>query len=522
MRFWSTLSLLLVLSFSFGCGKNVQRAHEIADQNLYHDLAYENAALPGPSVVVLPGEVKSGSYEFLLHVKPDNLREYGELELGKANFKVQEKSALPDIYQEIALAANLGDGSMAKRLKKLKITPPRWIVLFDVADVKATTTAFKFTDKNAASFAGALMGGMFLGASGAKMGQGLVGSINSAEEERLWNITLRYRILDGETGEPLKQGEFTEQATIHRELKGFLGVDAAESGGVTLGTVSHRLIQKAVQDIDKQYKRQAVAEAEAAAAAAGKKAAPAKAAKAKAAKAKARTGEDKAEPEDSGPEIACVQKSLGGFVCQMPVEWSTGVPPSAVEAALARKPELAKLMQRGKGGKQSLIDTVVAFDILKTAGPLVTLSEPDSPLSKSGVAVALSGSNLDGRIFILPNAAAKITPEKLAAAVEGHMRRASVVEPLAVETVDAEDGTKRPFMVYKYIEVEQRKEYEPKPDWDQDRKDKFKFISIPHYNNMVMAVVPRGNDLLLVIVIAPEDKFLPQMDGIKKMLGSVA
>ncbi len=520
MRSWNSFCLLLSLVLLFGCVETTQKAHEIAAQNLYHDLAYENAAQPGPSVVVLPGKIQSASYEFQAQVKPDNLRDYGELELGKANFRVQEKSALPDIYQEIALAVNLGDGSMAKKFKKLKIDPPQWIVLFDVADVKTKTTAFKFTDKNAASFAGALMGGLFLGASGAKMGEGLMGSVNSAEEQRQWDVTLGYRILDGATGQQLYQGQFTEQAVINRELKGFLGVDASEAGGITLSTVSLRLIQKAVQDIDKQYKLTAMAEAEAAAG--KKKASGKKSVSAKTSKKQGKSAKSEEQPQDSGPEIACYEKSLGGFVCQVPADWSIGVPPSAMEAALAQKPELAKLINRNKGGKNSLIDTVVAFDILKTAGPLVTLSAPDSPLLKMGEAVALTGNDLEGRIFVFPNAAGKLTPDKLAEAVEGHMRRASVVEPLAVETVKSQGGEERPIMVYKYIKVEQRRELEEKPDWDQDAKDKYKFISIPHYNNMAMSIIPKGNDLLLVIVIAPEDKFLPQLDGVKKMVGSAA
>ncbi len=523
MRFWKTSCLLLTLALLAGCAKNKEIAHQIAAQNLYQDIAYENAAKPGPRVTVLPGEVASASYEFLAQVKPDGLREFAELELGKANFTVLDKNSLGDIYQEIALAANLGDGSVASPLSQHDATPPQWLVIFDVVDVKTQTTAFTFTDKNAAAVAGALMGGMFLGSAGAQLGSGLVGSINSAEEQRLWNITLKYRILDGGTGQPLLQGTFTEQATITRELKGFLGVDEAQAGGITLTTVAQRLVQKAVQEMDQKHKLPAMAAAEAAvAASAAQKPVPAKSVKDKKQPAiKQPRQQPQPVPDEITPDMACIEKTLGGFVCQLPARWSTSPPPSAKDVALAKKPELAQLLNHSKrGGKSDLIDAMVEFDIYRTAGPLVTLSDPKSPLLEMGRALAINGDDLEGRVFILPDVASKLTPEKLATAVVEHMRRSSVVEPLAVEMVEGREGIRCPVTVFKYIQVERRKEVQEQPDWDRDSKPQSKMISIPHYHNMAMAVVPKGNDLLLVIVTAPEDKFLPHLEGVKKMVGS--
>ncbi|KHK02920.1 hypothetical protein [Desulfovibrio sp. TomC] len=516
MRLWKMCCLLLTLAFMTGCGKSLQTAHELAAPNLYKDAAYENASQSGPSVMVLPGRVACASYEFLAQVKPDNLREFGELELGKANFKVVDQNSMANIYQEIAVAANLGDGSVAKRFGKHKITPPQWLVIFDVTDVQSQTTAFSFTDKNSANFAGALMGGMLGGSSGAQLGQGVIGSINSAKEQRQWNITLQYRILDGETGQQLQQGSLTEQASLNNELKGFLGVDAAQAGGLALSTVAQRLIQKAVAEIDKQYKLPAMAQAETKTAhkpGAGKAA--------KAGKAERLASAHAASTPDK-PEIVCTSKNLGTFACQIPAQWSMGTPPRAVEVAVAQKPELGRLLESSsRGDKSSLIDSIVAFDILRTAGPLVTLSEPGSPLAKVGQAMALSGGDLEGRVFILPGAAGQLPPEKLAAAVLGHLRNAVVVEPLGVETVAAKDG-QRSVAVFKYIKVERHKELKEKPDYDRDAKDEYTLTSIPHYHNMAMAIVPKGNDLLLVIVIAPEGKFLPQLEGVKRLVASAS
>ena len=99
--------LLLSLVLLSGCGKSLQQARDLAAPNMYQEATYENAAQSGPSVIVVGGTLTSKTYEFLSQIKADNLREYGELELGKANFKVIEKNSLANIYQEIAIAANL-------------------------------------------------------------------------------------------------------------------------------------------------------------------------------------------------------------------------------------------------------------------------------------------------------------------------------------------------------------------------------------------------------------------------------
>ena len=516
MRLLKLFCLLLAMALLTGCGKSMQTAHELAAPNLYQGATYENATQSGPSLVVLPGNITSETYEFLSRIKSDNLREYGELELGKANFKVLEKNALSNIYQEIAVAANLGDGSVGKRFSKHKLTPPEWLVVFDISKVHAQTQAFSFTDKNSAMFAGALMGS-FLGS--ASIGQGVVGSINSAKEQRVWDITLRYRILDAVSGQQLHEGSFTEQATINRELTGFLGVDSAQAGGLTLGTVTQRLIQKAVAEIDKQHKLPAMAAAETAPKAnPGKGTKAAKLEKAEKPGKRASQGEPASDP--ARPEVACAQKTLGGFVCQMPEAWSTGTPPRAVAVAVAQKPELGRLLeQSNRSGKSGFIDTIVAFDILRTAGPLVTLTEPESPLSDLGKVLAVSGNGVEGRVFILTGVSAKFSPQKLTDAILGHMRNAVVVEPLGVETVSAKDG-QRNIGVFKYIKVERHKELKEKPAYDSDAKDEYKLISIPHYHNMAMAVVPKGDDMLLVIVIAPEEKFLLQLEGVKRLIES--
>ncbi|AGW14322.1 hypothetical protein [Megalodesulfovibrio gigas] len=516
MRTVKHCCLLLTLAVLAGCGKSMETARQLAAHNVYKEVAYENAAHPGPSVVVLPGVITSPSYEFLANVKPDTLLEYGELELGKANFKIVERNSLASIYQEIALAANLGDGSMSARFAKVDLAPPQWLILFDIADVQTQTTAFSYSDKNSASFAGALVGSFF---GSAEIGQSVMGSISNAKEQRAWNITMHYRILDGATGRKLHEGKFTEQATINRELKGFMGVDTAQASGLTLGTVTQRLVQKAVQDIDRQHKMAALAQA-ATTPESEPEAKPATAKRGKAAKTEQAALDAAPLSAPAAPEVPCAPQRLGGFVCQIPEAWSLGMPPRAVDVALAQKPDLKRLMESSKrGNKSEFLDTIIAFDILRTAGPLVTLSEPESPLARMGKILAVSGQGVEGRVLVFPGAGGKVTPAKLTEAVLGHMQNAVVVEPLGVETVSASSG-QRNIGVYKYIKVERRKEMSGEPDIGIDAKREEKIISIPHYHNMALSVVPRGDDLLMVIIIAPESKFLPQLEAVKVLVAS--
>src|SRR6202142_1505991 len=70
------------------------KANAAADSTMYQDIQYVNAAKRGPRLVVIPGEIKSNNASFMQRYAGNNIADWGELELSKANFQVLERAAL--------------------------------------------------------------------------------------------------------------------------------------------------------------------------------------------------------------------------------------------------------------------------------------------------------------------------------------------------------------------------------------------------------------------------------------------
>ena len=82
----------------------------------YQPMNYANAATKGPAIIVLPGVVKSNNATFSQRYGPNNIADYAELELWKANFQVLDRANLSSVLHEIELAYNLGDPAKAQAL----------------------------------------------------------------------------------------------------------------------------------------------------------------------------------------------------------------------------------------------------------------------------------------------------------------------------------------------------------------------------------------------------------------------
>ena len=82
---------------------------------------------------MIPGEVKSNNATFMQRFLPNNIADFGELELSQANFTVLERSNLGHLLQEISLAYNLGDVDKARKTMQVgKLKTTKWIVKFDI------------------------------------------------------------------------------------------------------------------------------------------------------------------------------------------------------------------------------------------------------------------------------------------------------------------------------------------------------------------------------------------------------
>lgn len=227
-------------------------ANKMADKALYKPIEYANAAFPGPVLIVLPGDIKSNNATFTQKFGPNNIADFAELELTRANFKVLERSDMGPLLNEAQLAFGLGDpAEAAKVFKRGKFKTTKWMVKFDVLKAEQVAQAQKGFDGGAiGSLAGLAIGG-FGGAAANVVG----GSVKTGESAGVWIIGLRYKILDANTTEQVAAGYVEDKMEVGAKSSSVLGISEGASGGVTLDSMVQRLVQSCVAEIDNRYKR---------------------------------------------------------------------------------------------------------------------------------------------------------------------------------------------------------------------------------------------------------------------------
>ena len=249
MRFHvlGVLALLASISLVQGCVSTTasKQANEAADQAMYQPITYSDKA--GPMLVVIPGEIKSANATFTQKVSSNNIADYAELELSKAHYSVLERSDLGPMLKEIEIAANLGDVKQLKKFKKGKFKATNWLVRFDILKAEPVSEVKKSFDGR---WLGAIAGSA-IGGAGGYVADASVSSVHSNEAAALWIVGLRYKILDANTGEQVATGYIEDKMEINSQGGGAFGVSQSQTKIVTLDTMSQRLVQKAVADMDK-------------------------------------------------------------------------------------------------------------------------------------------------------------------------------------------------------------------------------------------------------------------------------
>jgi len=224
-----------------------QQANAAADAAAYQELAYTNKAKRGPALVVIPGEIKSNNAGFLQKFGPNNIADFGELELSQANFAVLERANLGSLLNEISLAYNLGDPQAARKTMQMgKLKSTQWIVKFDI--LKAEQIA-----ENKKGFDGRAVGGLMSMFGGGVAGH-VTGSVQTQESSGVWLIGMRYKIMDANTTEQVAQGYKELKMEVGANASSVMGVSQQAKGGVGLDTMVQRLVQTTVWDIDSKYK----------------------------------------------------------------------------------------------------------------------------------------------------------------------------------------------------------------------------------------------------------------------------
>ena len=224
-----------------------QQANAAADAAAYKEVDYVNKAKRGPALVVIPGDVKSSNATFMQKFGPNNIADFGELELSSANFTVLERANLGALLQEVSLAYNLGDVNAARKTMQIgKLKTTQWIVKFDI--LKAEQIA-----ENKKGFDGRAIGGLLSIFGGGAAGA-VAGSVQTADTTGVWLIGMRFKIMDANTTEQVAQGYKELKMEVGSSQTSVMGVSQGAKGGVGLDTMVQRLVQTAVWDIDSKYK----------------------------------------------------------------------------------------------------------------------------------------------------------------------------------------------------------------------------------------------------------------------------
>lgn len=228
-----------------------QQANQMADRGMYKDVEYRNASRRGPQLIVIPGDIKSNNATFTQKFGPNNIADFAELELGRANFVVLERTDLGPMMQEFQLAYSMGDPDEARKmLKKGKVKNTKWIIKFDILKAEQVAQAQK-------GFDGGTLGrlaGIAIGGRGGWAADTVGGSIQTGESTGVWVIGMRFKLLDASTTEQVATGYTEEKMEVGATHTAVLGASESQRGGVSLDTMVQRLVQKLVWEVDSKYK----------------------------------------------------------------------------------------------------------------------------------------------------------------------------------------------------------------------------------------------------------------------------
>lgn len=190
-----------------------ERANEVATNTQKSALTYANANKPGPTLVIALGEIKSNNATFTQKVTANNIADYAELELSRANFKITKNQA-----------------------------NAKYIAKFDV--LKAESVA-----KAKSGFSGGAIGGLLGGIGGA-----VLGTVKTEDGSEVWVIGMRYQLVDPKSGDVVGMGYSEERMELGEKGTSVMGISDGASGGATLDTLVQYLVQKNIVEMDSKHK----------------------------------------------------------------------------------------------------------------------------------------------------------------------------------------------------------------------------------------------------------------------------
>lgn len=240
-----------------GCAGTNKKAHEMAEAAVYKPIEYQNANKTGPAVAVLPGMFKTRSAAYVHKFCNNNICDFAELELSKANFTVLENANKQPLFEEIALAATMSDAEALQAFRKDSLGSARYFLRFDV--IKAEPVAWEAKGGDGQVLGAILELGLTLATRGQyrSLGKSLnsaVSSIAAYDYNTTWHVALEYKVIDAETGAVVHSASVEEKHVAQDELTAALGISEKTTSMFTVDSLVQRLMQRAVADLDKTIK----------------------------------------------------------------------------------------------------------------------------------------------------------------------------------------------------------------------------------------------------------------------------
>jgi hypothetical protein len=233
--------------FAFSFSSASEEANEEADKRMYQERSYQNVGQKGPMVIVLPGQIKSNNAFFLQKITANNIRDFGEMELSKANFRVLERGDLNPMLQEQQLAVQMGSQE-AQQFGKGKFKSTRWFVRFDILKAEPVASVQKGFD---GAPLGNVAGALIHSNRGSSVARTVGSSVQYRDEADVWIVGMRYKVMDAATSEQVASGYIEKKMEHNANAKAALGFSKAEQKGVTLDTMVQRLVQESVAEMDR-------------------------------------------------------------------------------------------------------------------------------------------------------------------------------------------------------------------------------------------------------------------------------
>ena len=232
-----------VSAFSFSSSSDL--ANKEADKRMYQKRSYQNANVQGPQIIVLQGEIKSNNATFLQKISSNNIKDFAEVELANANFRVLERGDIDPMMQERELARRMG-ATGQDPIQEGRFKTTKWFVRFDILKAEPVAAASQGFD---ASTIGNIAGALLHSGRDASVARTVGSSVQLDSAADVWVIGLRYKVMDASTSEQVTSGYFEKKMEHNANATNVLGFSRNQQRGVTLDTMVQRLIQEAVSGL---------------------------------------------------------------------------------------------------------------------------------------------------------------------------------------------------------------------------------------------------------------------------------